>query len=182
MKPFRGKRKRPEIPKGEIQVHSLAPALFAGWPSYPVRLLPSRRSRSPVAWPRGSGGPHFSPSRTSRPVGTRSEAPRLVCSVTALASTPLSPEVTRPTSRRYQTTVSNRSPERPLPGARRVEACHVGLRPAGPPLVCWCPRGGTAFTTPVSGASVSGTYPTRLETRTKKSNMRASHWATNPKA
>ncbi|MED6178626.1 hypothetical protein PIB30_109390, partial [Stylosanthes scabra] len=30
---------------------------------------------------------------------------------------------------------------------------------------------------PVSGASASGTRPTRLETRTKESNMYASHWA-----
>ena len=62
-----------------------------------------------------------------------------------------------------------------------------GVRPVGtgqpcPPTALPC-LVGLAGARSGSVANLSAFHPTRLETRTKESNMRASHWAVrNPKA
>lgn len=190
MKPFRGKRKRPEIPKGEIHVHSP----FAG----PVRGMAFRPCPVSNTGVRESAARDqvcaIAKDRTSLLVGRRDlfvgglrPGGKSVRGRRLRASSPFGPPVfTRPKDVQYRTTVSNRSCSVPCrtqvfvrvgvfkPHPNRSRRTPVRLT-LGESVGVLCT--GTEFTTPVGGAPVSGTYPTRLETRTKKSNMCASRWA-----
>lgn len=68
MKPFRGKPEKPERSNGEIQRVSSAPE---SWTLETVTDLAVRRSLRSRSLCRGDVRVHFSPSRTSRPVGRR---------------------------------------------------------------------------------------------------------------
>lgn len=68
MKPFRGKPEKPERSNGEIQRVSSAPEC---WTLETVTDLAVRRSLRSRSMCRSDERVHFSPSRTSRPVGCR---------------------------------------------------------------------------------------------------------------
>lgn len=149
---------------------------------------------------------HFSPSRTSRPAGCRVYGPGAVTDaspVTRHASNPRSPGRlpggTRKVSGRmfYSSRARVHHARAPRERVRRgrrkrapryTEVNGPGAvtgpgpllvvrftfdRPANVRVVGSCPRRGPI---PVGDATALGTLRTRLETRTKESNMYASHW------
>lgn len=154
------KRTRSKSPNGEIQAYpcrwrpSSDGAVGEGPSGCRVCSVSTRLGRTVRC-----GGLHFSPSRTSRPVGRSDLWP---------AVEPVPGRLGSPCRCRARTRGD-------LIGARRYrslgrdrtevasDACLTGCTRTGPYPVC----GATAF----------DTRPTRLETRTKECNMYASHWA-----
>lgn len=128
-------------------------------------------------------GVHFSPSRTSRPVGCRPTARTVDCCVAFTRVYVTDLRCSRPTARRYGTLSIGIEPHiacvlahrqaRParIYGPSAVAGCSMW------PLSRGCPRTGSLVQRiPVGDATALGTFRTRLETRTKESNMCASHW------
>lgn len=171
MKPFRGKPEKPERSTGEIQSpRRRGPAVGTGTRGgSPPRALPSVRA--------GAGGVHFSPCRTSRPVGCRPKV-RGGDRGVELARRPRTRGVPagRPTVRTAgggSLTLTASVPARRQVGARSAETGPVpGTVRA--PLLASAPSDRPR--TPVGDASALGNFRTRLETRTKESSARASHW------
>lgn len=130
----------------------------------------------------GVVGVHFSPSRTSRPVGCRPTARTVDCCVAFTRVYVADLRCSRPAARRYGTLKIGIEPHiacvlaprqaRParIYGPSAVAGCSTW------PLSRGCPRTGSLERIPVGDATALGTFRTRLETRTKESNMCASHW------
>lgn len=130
----------------------------------------------------GVVGVHFSPSRTSRPVGCRPTARMVDCCVafTRVTWQTYGAPGLLPGGIERLKLVSSRTLRAfwlfgslvplgntdlvPLPGARRAVKPRMSS------------NGLSVERIPVSDAIALGTFRTRLETRTKESNMCASHW------
>ena len=195
MKPFRGKRERSERSKGGDSIPSARPV-----PSSVPRMLPAagrvaRREPGRSRWHRGRrsgrGEVHFSPRVGRRdPLGNGLRPgmrPREPPRFRAERRFP-GPRMSRPApdgKPRGEGPLPRRASVRPGGQARRLGGkwCR-GFRHGPGPRRLLVPGVLGRRPTPVSGASASDAFPTRLETRTKESNMCASRWehSLNPEA
>lgn len=176
MKPFRGKPEKPKRSNGEIHRQLLLlPCGFAMLRDF-GSVARCHCGMSRVV------GVHFSPSRTSRPVGCRPTARMVDCRDAFTRAYAADLRCSRPTARRYGTLqlVSSRTLRAFWLLGRLVPLGFTDLVAVAGcsmwPLSRGCPRTGSLERIPVGDATALGTFRTRLETRTKESNMCASHW------
>jgi hypothetical protein len=138
VKPFRGKPEKPERSTGEIQ----SPRRVAGRRSVrgdaAARAAGPSRSRSrgvasPPTVRARAGGVHFSPCRTSRPVGCRSKARADARAASVLRPVrPRGPAVTRPAARRQDSGRRWVAARSERPGPRQARPRSRGARTEGP--------------------------------------------------
>lgn len=176
MKPFRGKPEKPERSNGEIQRVSSAPER---WTLETVTDLAVRRSLRPRSLCRGDERVHFSPSRTSRPVGCRPKdrGGDRVAPSGCFRSDPRLPACSPD-----GTAVARGRESKFASGPSQVLADiwwasgDLCLDSTGPVRLLATVSSDRLRYTPVGDALALGTFRTRLETRTKESSMFASHW------
>lgn len=175
MKPFRGKPEKPKRSNGEIhRQRGSLPCGFAMSRDFGLAI----RYRCGMS---GHVGVHFSPSRTSRPVGCRPTARMVDCCVafTRVHAADLRcnpaycPAVWNASIgiERHTHIACVLAPRQARPARIYGPSAVVGCSTR--PFSRVCPRTGWI---PVGDATALGTFRTRLETRTKESNMCASHW------